>query len=101
MAAHIVRKLTIEANPVEEHILLVAERDSTGGALRPVYSERASGSEESVETTDVMAAVALGANRTPTLVLERTGETARAFSLLERTDAGRWRVRWTSVYTGC
>jgi hypothetical protein len=101
VAAHIVRKLTIEANPVEEHILLVAERDSTGGALRPVYSERTSGSEESVETTDVMAAVALGRRRTPTLVLERTGETSRAFSLLERTDAGRWRVRWTSVYTGC
>ncbi len=101
VAAHIVRKLTIEANPVEEHILLVAERDSAGGAFRPVYSERTSGSEESVETTDVMAAVALGRDRQPTLVLERTGESSRAFALLERTPAGRWHVRWTSVYTGC
>lgn len=101
VAAHVVRKLTIEASPLEEHILLVAERDSGSTRLRPVYSERASGSEESVETTDVMAAVALGPQRRPTLVLERIGETARAFSLLERTAAGPWRVRWTSVYTGC
>ena len=101
IVAHIIRKLPIEANPLQEHIFLIAERDSSGSRWRPAYFERTSGSEESVETTDALAAVELGAGRRPTVILERSGDAVRAFSILERTAPGRWRVRWTSVYTGC
>ncbi|HJU88706.1 MAG TPA: hypothetical protein VJ672_04900 [Gemmatimonadaceae bacterium] len=102
IVAHIIRKLTIEANPLEEHIFLIAERDTTfRSTWRVAYSERTSGSEENVETTDALAAVAIGSSRRPTIVLERSGDAARAFSILQRVASGQWRARWTSVYTGC
>lgn len=101
VAAHVTRKLTIEASPMEEHILLVAETDSGDTRFRVAYFERTSGPEETVETMDVLAGVLLGPSRRPTLIVERIGESARAFSLLERVGARSWRVRWTSAYSGC
>jgi hypothetical protein len=101
IVSHIVRKLTIEANPLEEHILLIAETDSGSNTLQRAFYERTSGSEETVETTDVLTLVQLGANRRPTIVIERSSDETRAFSLLERVGRKHWRVRWTSVYAGC
>lgn len=103
LVAEVVRKVNQEANPREERILLVAERDSgkTSGRYAVAYSERASGTEEDVETTDVLAAVALGPERVPTLILRREYFEGSAYSLLERTGAKSWHVRWTSAYTGC
>jgi hypothetical protein len=100
--AEVIRRLAVEANPRHEQILLVAESDSASSAgYSPVYSERASGAEEAVETTDLLAVVRLGASRRITAVLAREYGEGGAYSLLERTAAGRWRVRWTSAYAGC
>lgn len=103
LVAEVVRRVNQEANPREERILLVAERDSgrTTGRYERAYSERASGTEEDVETTDVLAALALGPARTPTLVLRREYFEGSAYALLERTGPRNWRVRWTSAYAGC
>ena len=103
LVAEVVRKVNQEANPREERILIVAERDSgkTSGRYAVAYSERASGTEEDVETTDVLAAVALGPARTPTLVVRREYFEGSAYALIERTGAKSWRVRWTSAYAGC
>ena len=103
LVAEVVRKVNQEANPREERILIVAERDSgkTSGRYAVAYSERASGTEEDVETTDVLAALALGPARTPTLVLRREYFEGSAYALLERTGSKSWRVRWTSAYAGC
>lgn len=104
LVADVLRKVNLEANPLEEHILLIAERDprarAEAGRYRSVYSERASGTEEGIETSEVLAAVRLGGTR-GALVLSRQGYESSAYSLLERTAPGQWRVRWTSVHTGC
>ena len=99
LAADVVRTLNQEAAPLEQHTLLIAERDSadTQGRYRAVYHERRAGAEEAVESTDVLAAVRFSQARRLALVLAREGAEASAYTLLERHAPGRWRVRWTSA----
>ncbi len=107
LVAVLVRHLNEEASPREEHILLIAERDSAHPpAAGPVsyvaaYSERASGSEDDVESSDALAAVRLGPGRAPSLVVGRDYGDGGAYTLIERAGPGHWRVRWNSAYTGC
>ncbi len=102
LIADVVRKVNQEASPLEQHTLIVAERPHADSAARytTVYSERSSGSEEGVESTELLAALSLGSPPRTVLVLSRLGDETGAFALLERND-GRWRLRWTSVHTGC
>jgi hypothetical protein len=102
LVADVVRKLNQEANPLEQHTLIVAERDSGGQSpYHVVYHERSAGSEESLETTDVLAALRFSNPSRIALVLLREGIDTSAYALLERRPSGQWRVRWTSVHTGC
>jgi hypothetical protein len=103
LAAHLVRKVNQEADPRQEHTLLVAERDSgmTSGPYRLAYAERSHGAEEEVSTSEVVAAVRLGGSRRPILVLAREGDEGLAYALLERTGARRWQLRWTSALARC
>lgn len=103
MAAVLVRHVNEEANPREEHIFLIAERDSTHQppAWVAAYSERASGSEDDLETDEVLAIVRLGPGRTPTVVLSRDSGDGGVYSLIERGAPVQWRLRWSSAYTGC
>ena len=63
LAAEVVRRLNQEASPQEEHLLIVLERDTLagpGGAPPPfvvAYSERTSGPEDDVESSEMLAAV--------------------------------------------
>lgn len=98
VAALIVRRIGSEANPLAEHIFLVAERASGARNWTRVHTERVVGPEETIETTDVLAALALGPAR-PSLVLLRDYGDGTTYALLER-DGGQWRVRWSSAYTG-
>jgi hypothetical protein len=103
LVADVSRRINQEADPREEQILLVAERDS-GRADSPwhgAFVERASGHEGSVETHDVLAALALGPLRRPTLVLARYVSDGVAYALLERDGPARWRLRWVSAASGC
>ncbi len=102
LIADVVRKVNQEASPLEQHTLIIAERhrgDSTA-RFTTVYSERSAGSEEGVETSELLTALSMGSPPRPVLVLSRLGDETAAYALLERVD-GRWRVRWTSVHTGC
>lgn len=101
--ADVRRKLNEEARPREEQILLVAERDSgdATGPYRSAYFERTSGLEETIESTDVLAALALGAPPRTMLVLGRDYGDGTSYALLERVGPRQWRVRWTSAYAGC
>ena len=103
IVATVVRKLNVEANPLAEEIVLIAERDSAAPttAFTTAYYSRSSATEELVQTTDVLAAVRLGAVRTPTLVLSRLMDDGSFYSILQRAAPHRWRLRWTSAYTGC
>lgn len=101
IAAEIVRRVNEEATPREEHILLVIERDTVTGTSVAAYSERVSGPEDDVESSEFLAALHLSPRRTPVLVISRDYGDGGAYSLLERTAPGHWRVRWNSAYTGC
>jgi len=103
IAAVLARHVNEEANPREEHIFLIAERDSTHQPLAWVaaYSERESGAEDDLETNEVLATVRLGPGRTPTIVLSRDYGDGGVYSLIERAAPGQWRLRWSSAYTGC
>lgn len=98
------RRLASEATPVAEHVFIVAERasDSPRATWRLAHSERAIGTEETVETMDVLAAVRLGDARRPSLIVSRDyGRSRISYSLLERVAPGRWTVRWGSAAVGC
>jgi len=102
VAAIVVRNVNQEANPRQERILLIAERDSTTNAGRYTtkYSERAVGLEETLEATDPLAVVLLGSERRPTLVVARDAGHGASYALIERI-AGEWQRRWSSTYAGC
>lgn len=103
LAAHLIRRVNQEANPQEEQTLLIAERDSGAATDRYqlAYAERSFGQEEQVMSSELVAAVRLGPNGPPILVVARDGENGLAYALLERTGPHQWRVRWTSELAKC
>jgi hypothetical protein len=102
VVADVVRKLNQEANPLEEHTLVVGERPAGSNApYRLAYREVTAGSDETLESSDVLAAVAIGSPPHIDLVLARDGYESNAYSLVERLADGHWRLRWTSAHTGC
>lgn len=101
VVAEIVRRVNVEANPREETLLLIAERDSPASEWRVAYSERASGDEMHVERALPLAAVKLGSQARPTLVIERTGADWITYAFVQRHRDGTWRQSWESAYSGC
>lgn len=102
LTAVVVRNVNQEANPRQERILLIAERDSGASITRftPQYSERIIGPEETLETTDPIAVLLIGADRHPTVVVTRDTGKGVSYALIERV-AGQWQRRWASMYAGC
>jgi len=103
VVATVTRRVSQEANQRTEQLFLIAERasDRPRSSYVLAYSERVEGEEETMELNDVLAAVRLGQAGRPTLVVGRDYGDGNSFSLIERTNAGRWRVQWSSAYTGC
>jgi len=103
VVATLQRQINQEASPLEEHTLLIAERDARPGAAddswTTTYSERSRGDDETVETRELLAAVKLG-SQPPLLVLSRDYGDRVDYSLLERV-AGGWRVRWSGSGQSC
>jgi hypothetical protein len=107
VAAELVRRLNTEANPREEHLLLIVEGGPPSGASGraqayvPAYWDRVSGAEDEVESSEVMAGVLLGSGRTPAIIVGRDDGDGGSYTLLVRDAPHHWRVRWNSAYTGC
>jgi hypothetical protein len=102
VVADVVRKLNQEANPQEEHTLVIGERPAGSNVpYRLAYREVTAGSDETLESSDVLAAVAIGSPPHIDLVLARDGYESNAYALLERHPSGNWRLRWMSAHTGC
>jgi len=102
VVAQLVRRVNQEARPYEQHILVIGERDAkAGGRYSTAYFERVSGPEETIETSEILAALRLGAEGVPTIVLGRDYGDGTAYSLIERSADGHWRLRWSSAYAGC
>ncbi|HUQ20046.1 MAG TPA: hypothetical protein VM099_10575 [Gemmatimonadaceae bacterium] len=101
IVAEVVRKINEEANPREEHTLLVAEQPTSGSGYRAVFTTRSSGAEESLETTDVLAAVQLKSTKQAVIVISIDYEDGGKVGTLERSADGTWKLRWKSAYAGC
>lgn len=101
LTAIVVRNVNQEANPRQERILVIAERDSLPSAKYAArYSERTVGLEETLETTDPIGILLLGVDRHPTVIISRDSGNGVAYGLVERLG-GQWQRRWTSTYAGC
>jgi len=98
---NLARQINQEATPLQERTLLVAERMANDTSLTLRYSERAYGTEDSVESFEVLFAGVLGSARTPSLVISRDFGDSIEYGLIERTDDGRWHARWSSARRHC
>ena len=97
----IVRKINEEANPREEHLLLIAEPSRSGDRSYAVgFSTRSAGSEDVVRTTDVLALVRFVDGGNPALFVSFEYADGARIALIEKLN-GRWRLSWRSAYAGC
>jgi hypothetical protein len=102
MIAEVWRTLNQEANPKQEHLLLITERDTASRARMDIaYTERAAGGEETLESSEVLAIARFSPTRDVSILLARYVGDGVVYALLERTGSRRWRLRWTSPYVGC
>ncbi len=103
LIANVTRRINQEANPREEQLLLVAERDgqSPGARYSIAYHERVSGPEEAIESSDVLAAITLVPSGVPALVVIRDYGDGSAYALITRVPGSGWRLTWNSAYAGC
>jgi len=103
LVAELVRTINQEARAAEQHTFVVAERPLGDARAKwtPVYFERTEGTDETVATTEVLAAVHIVPTDRTTFVLRRDYYEGSRFALLERSRTGEWKVRWTSAYAGC
>jgi hypothetical protein len=100
--ADIVRTLNEEANPRIEHLLLIGERPiGTKGKYAVGYFSRIAGAEETMQATEVLAAVRIGVSKSPAIVVSVDSEEGIQLGLIERTGPGQWRPTWKSAYTTC
>ena len=101
VVADVVRKINEEANPREEHLLLVAERATPGdGKYVAAFESRVAGSEAVVRTNEILGAVRF-VRGNPAIIVTFEYEDGGKVALLERTGEKQWRLTWRSAYTGC
>lgn len=102
VVAEVQRMLNQEANPKQEHLLIIAERDTaSGGRYEIAYTERAAGGEETLESSELLAVARMAPARDVVVFLARYVGDGVVYAMLERTSARRWRLRWSSAYVGC
>ena len=101
IVAEIVRKINEEANPREEHLLLLAERNSGERDFHLAFHVRSAGAEESLETSDVLAALTLIKTGRPAVAVTFDYEDGGKIGLLERISESEWKLVWKSAYSGC
>jgi hypothetical protein len=101
MLAEISRSLPQEAFPAQEVMLLLVEQDSLTSRYRLAYVERASGTEETVESTELLVAGQVTGQNQLVMLLARDSGDGVTYSILEREGPRKWRVRWNSPYAGC
>lgn len=99
--AEISRSLPQEASPVQEVMLLIAEQDSLTSRYRLAYMERTSGTEETLESTELLVAGFVTGRDQPVILLVRDSGDGVTYSVLEREGPRQWHVRWNSPYAGC
>ena len=97
----VVRTINEEANPREEHLLLVAEKMGSDSEYRSAFYSRSAGSEEDVRTSEILAAVQFVKTNRAALVISFEYADGGRIALLERVQPGVWKLTWRSAYSGC
>jgi len=82
-------------------VLLVAEQHLRGGAYQLAFHMTSAGAEESLQTTDLMAAIKIVKTGRLAIVLSFDYEDGGKLGLLEKNSDGSWQLIWKSAYTGC
>jgi hypothetical protein len=98
IAATTKRQINQEDSPLEERTMLIAEADSLGNFSR-VYSSRSAGPEETVEGSELLAAVSFS-GMTQLVFSHDFGEEV-SYSIVERGTTGGWTLRWVSRRFSC
>lgn len=101
LAGTLVRQINQEATPLQERTFVLGEKAPSDSSFALGYSERSIGDEETVESTDLLAAVVLGDSHRAAIIVSRDFGNANAFGLVERGDDGRWHARWSSSRRHC
>ena len=103
LVANLVRHVNQEARPLEERTLIIAERDSSRRDERfnLSYYDRSQGSEETVESREVLAIARSAPDAQPMLVIGRDYGDGMAYALILRDPSGRWREKWHSARGHC
>lgn len=103
VVANLVRHVNEEARPSEERTLVIAERDSSHRDERftLAYYDRSQGSEETVESRDILALARPSADAQPMLLLGRDYGDGMAYAIVQRDPSGRWREKWRSARGHC
>jgi hypothetical protein len=73
----------------------------TKGKYSVGYFSRIAGAEETMQATDVLAAVRIGVSKSPAIIISVDSEDGVKLGLIERTSPGLWRPTWKSAYTTC
>lgn len=102
VVADVVRTLNEEANPRIEDLLLIGERHKgAGGSYSVGYFSRIAGPEETMQATEILAALAIGSSKRPALIVSTESEEGTRLGFIERVQTGQWRPTWKSAYTDC
>ncbi|MFN2601264.1 MAG: hypothetical protein ABR582_00750 [Gemmatimonadaceae bacterium] len=101
IVAEVVRKINEEANPREEHVLIIAERRSTIVPYQLAFHMISAGAEESLQTTDLLAAIKVVKTGRLAFVVSLDYEDGGKLGLLEKVSDSNWQLIWKSAYTGC
>jgi hypothetical protein len=101
LVGSIVRKINEEANPREEHLLLIVERNNSEAPYTVAYQSRSAGAEDAVRTSALLAAVRFLKTNKAAIVVSFEYDDGGQVALLERVANQSWKITWRSAYTGC
>lgn len=96
----IIRRINEEANPREEHLLLVARQSTPETEYSTVFFTRSSGSEDAVRVAEILAAIRFVNGGNIAIVVSFNYENGGRVGLVEQRPDG-WKMAWRSAYTGC
>ena len=91
--AHVVRRLPQEASPLEEHMLIIADRPGPSASWTVRHTERSEGSEDTAEHFQLLAGLRAGDR--VLLIFARDQLERTRYDILERQPSGAWRSRWS------
>ncbi|HUR91271.1 MAG TPA: hypothetical protein VMY38_01210 [Gemmatimonadaceae bacterium] len=101
VVAELSRKTSSEADPREQRLFVIGERNADEQAHSMVYSQDATGPADVAPVTDLLAAVVARASGRPILVVGVEGRSGMRLQLIQRVGRRQWRRSWTSVVNFC